>query len=208
MEQQPKASGSKKSRQGAGAMQSSKKRSISAPNPSAASQRKSYDWLTPSMAGASHHGPEGRHDQGIPMPHLGWPPRNADGELLDDPSGGAGAGAGGSGPASKPDARQSAEARRRSHKRRREGDPPGPGKAWRKGLGKKWVSLHAFALCCVSFRILTGLERRAAAAGRQTWTHRWVRHLTTLGRVVRWKGLRKWVGPSCFAPVRRKKLPY
>lgn len=73
--------------------------------------RKSYDWLIPSVAGASHRGPEGRSSSGevehddADMPSQG---STLPGELKE----------------------------KRSHKRRREGEIAGPGKNWRKGIKK------------------------------------------------------------------------
>lgn len=110
----------------------------------ASGHRKSYDWLIPSTAGASHHGPEGRDEQLKKQLRIsGWQPDDTsepDGDMFanlekSSPAGGP------SGSASKAaksaEAKAAAlEARRRSHKRRKEGEPPGPGKNWRKGKGK------------------------------------------------------------------------
>lgn len=73
-----------------------------------AQHRTSYDWLQPSFAAASHHGPPERI-----MPEImSWSPSD-EGEGKDGKG-------------------------KKSHKRRPDNAPPGPGKAWRKGL-KKWV---------------------------------------------------------------------
>ncbi len=75
-----------------------------------AQHRKSYDWLQPSSAAASHHGPPERVLPKI----MGWTPSEEGSE--------------------------GKEGKKKSHKRRPEGAPLGPGKAWRKGL-KKYVLL-------------------------------------------------------------------
>ncbi|CAD6588229.1 MAG: hypothetical protein TREMPRED_005010 [Tremellales sp. Tagirdzhanova-0007] len=73
-----------------------------------AQHRKSYDWLQPSSAAASHHGPPERSMQKI----MGWAPSAV---------------IGGEGK----DAKE-----KKSLKRRSDGASVGPGKAWRKGLKK------------------------------------------------------------------------
>ena len=97
--------------------------------------RKSYDWLAPSEAGASHHGPPSREarEEGKASPLLGWSPEDPDGLLGGDGVDGKG---------------------RKSHKRRK-ADNPGPGKAWRKGL-KKCVHL-ALDICCTDPDCLRGM---------------------------------------------------
>ncbi|WWD16660.1 hypothetical protein CI109_101090 [Kwoniella shandongensis] len=110
-----------------------------------AQHRKSYDWLQPSAAGASHHGPPEREKEGVPPPPhasgsatsskiTGWSPaEEAIGGLLDDvlphdsPS------------SSKGKTGESGSKPKKSHKKRPADAPPGPGKAWRKGIKKGMV---------------------------------------------------------------------
>lgn len=106
----------------------------------AGSHRKSYDWLIPSTAGASHHGPEGRDEVARRFSKsLGWSPGDTpelDREVFNELGAAEYFGLAPDG-TRLPDAKAAAaEARRRSHKKRRDGDPPGPGKNWRKGLKK------------------------------------------------------------------------
>ncbi|WVR03982.1 hypothetical protein IAU60_000981 [Kwoniella sp. DSM 27419] len=95
-----------------------------------AQHRKSYDWLAPSTAGASHRGPPERErtspsatsaasGSATTAKITGWSPADeAIGGLLDN----------------SPEV--SEKKPRKSHKRRPDGAPPGPGKAWRKGIKK------------------------------------------------------------------------
>lgn len=139
---------SNKSRSKAG--QSPKKRPVdpAVPYPalppvagSSGGHKKSYDWLLPSSAGASHHGPEGRDESARRLSKsLGWQPGDTP-ELDRDTFNQLGAseyyGLSPAGTRLVDSKAAAAEARRRSHKRRRDGDPPGPGKNWRKGLKKR-----------------------------------------------------------------------
>ncbi|WVW79959.1 hypothetical protein I302_101932 [Kwoniella bestiolae CBS 10118] len=92
--------------------------------------KKSYDWLAPSVAGASHRGPperekeKERERQGSNGKITGWSPADeAIGGLLDD----------------SPDT--AAEKKlKKSHKKRSADAPPGPGKAWRKGVKKSMAN--------------------------------------------------------------------
>ncbi|WWD08844.1 hypothetical protein V865_006958 [Kwoniella europaea PYCC6329] len=85
--------------------------------------KKSYDWLAPSAAGASHRGPperQGSISNGSSK-ITGWSPADEaiDG-LLDD----------------SPDATTEKKPPKKSHKKKSADAPPGPGKAWRKGIKK------------------------------------------------------------------------
>ena len=95
-----------------------------------AAGRKSYDWLIPSFAGASHAGPAGR-DMAEPAKKV---PRLSEYNEMED----------------QPIVVQSEPAQekesKRSHKKKRDSDVVGPGKAWRKGIKK-----------CVNFRALLAL---------------------------------------------------
>ncbi|WWC68793.1 uncharacterized protein I206_102728 [Kwoniella pini CBS 10737] len=98
---------------------------------SALAPRKSYDWLAPSAAGASHRGPPERGEKEKEKERqdsinndnakiTGWSPADeAIGGLLDD-------------------APESFEKKpvKKSHKKKAADAPPGPGKAWRKGIKK------------------------------------------------------------------------
>lgn len=77
-----------------------------------AENRKSYDWLQPSSAAASHRGPPERFVPKI----TGWTPADE----FYEPREGAG---------------------KKSHKRKPDITNPGPGKAWRKGLKKSLLTL-------------------------------------------------------------------
>jgi len=85
-----------------------------------AAGRKSYDWLIPSFAGASHAGPSGR-DMQEPAKKI---PRLSETNDLEE----------------QPMVIQSSPAQekesKRSHKKKRDSDVVGPGKAWRKGIKK------------------------------------------------------------------------
>ena len=102
-----------------------------------APHRKAYDWLEPSAAGASHHGPPERQMLKI----TGWVPGEDGKPVQEEGTGdnggnggvavavavagaGAGAGAGVAGEGKQSKSRKKAE------------QPPGRGKAWRKGLKK------------------------------------------------------------------------
>ncbi|CAK9783479.1 hypothetical protein CC85DRAFT_143065 [Cutaneotrichosporon oleaginosum] len=84
------------------------KTKVRSPPPPAAVPKKKYDWLTPSAAGASHHGPEGRNERAP--------------SALSAIS-----------PASTPAEDTAAEKKKGG---RRSSGQPGPGKAWRKGMRK------------------------------------------------------------------------
>jgi hypothetical protein len=85
-----------------------KKKTKRSPPPEKAPQKKKYNWLTPSAAGASHHGPEGRSERAqsaiSAMSAASTPAEDAPVEKKKAP--------------------------------RRSGGQPGPGKAWRKGMRK------------------------------------------------------------------------
>jgi hypothetical protein len=87
-----------------------------------AAGRKSYDWLIPSFAGASHAGPAGR-DMAEPAKKV--PKLSEYNEPEEQPM------------VLKTEPAQEKESKR-SHKKKRDSDVVGPGKAWRKGI-KKWV---------------------------------------------------------------------
>ncbi|KAK6907156.1 hypothetical protein I203_101146 [Kwoniella mangroviensis CBS 8507] len=85
--------------------------------------KKSYDWLAPSVAGASHRGPperQGSISNGSSK-ITGWSPADEaiDG-LLDD----------------SPDTTTEKKPPKKSHKKKAADAPSGPGKAWRKGIKK------------------------------------------------------------------------
>ena len=82
--------------------------------------RKSYDWLIPSFAGASHQGPTGREKE-EPARKI---QKLSEINEVDGPLGVL---------EHLPAAERE---RKRSHKKKKDHDVPGPGKAWRKGLKK------------------------------------------------------------------------
>jgi len=87
-------------------------------------QRKAYDWLAPSIAGTSHHGPPERRHPRI----TGWAPE-------DDPVASAIDAALGEEDSVDPPPLLLPERRGKSQKRKAIVES-GPGKAWRKGLKK------------------------------------------------------------------------
>ncbi|WVQ79037.1 hypothetical protein IAT38_001129 [Cryptococcus sp. DSM 104549] len=96
-------------------------------------QRKSYDWLQPSHAGASHHGPPER-ERSRPSSPTGKSGSGADeaiGGLLDAVM-------------EKNDKDKAESKPKKSHKKKSADAPPGPGKAWRKGI-KKTLQAQAAA---------------------------------------------------------------
>lgn len=88
-----------------------------------AAGRKAYDWLIPSFAGASHAGPAGR-DMNEPAKKV---PRLSDFNELEEP------------PIIQTTEQIREKETKRSHKKKRDSDVVGPGKAWRKGI-KKYVT--------------------------------------------------------------------
>jgi hypothetical protein len=89
-----------------------------------AAGRKSYDWLIPSFAGASHAGPAGR-DMAEPAKKV--PKLSEYNEPEEQPM------------VLKTEPAQEKESKR-SHKKKRDSDVVGPGKAWRKGIKKCVIS--------------------------------------------------------------------
>ena len=87
-------------------------------------KRSKYDWLQPSTVGASHHGP----------------PERAGSTSIAKSNSGSGSGSGGWAPGEGIIAQVAGENEPRPEKKisLKVGKPPGPGKAWRKGV-KKWV---------------------------------------------------------------------
>lgn len=88
-----------------------------------AAGRKSYDWLIPSFAGASHAGPAVR-DMQEPAKKV---PRLSEYNDVEDQ------------PVTLPPAAVAEKESKRSHKKKRDSDVVGPGKAWRKGI-KKYIT--------------------------------------------------------------------
>ena len=84
-----------------------------------AAGRKSYDWLIPSFAGASHGGPVSRD-----MQEPAKKPRLSEYNDYDEQ------------PMPLHPAPIADKESKRSHKKKRESDVVGPGKAWRKGIKK------------------------------------------------------------------------